>query len=58
MRHTQYTTPPGEGDTTPCPACGRPLPADPERHTLLREEEGEPVVYCPCCGAEWGVPDA
>ncbi|MFC6920772.1 hypothetical protein [Meiothermus taiwanensis] len=39
-----------------CPHCGRPLPAELERYTLLRE--GEPVVYCPQCGAEWGVQDA
>lgn len=39
-----------------CPACGRPLPEEPERYTLRRD--GEPVVYCPQCGAEWGVQDA
>lgn len=39
-----------------CPACGRALPEEPERYTLRRD--GVPAVYCPTCGAEWGVPHA
>lgn len=59
--YEKYSTPEPEAllerhrDT--CPHCGRPLPAELECYTLLRE--GEPTVYCPQCGQEWGVtPDA
>lgn len=55
-RQIHNITPPKDGDPAPCPACGRPLPEEPERYTLRRD--GEPVVYCPQCGAEWGVQDA
>lgn len=49
-RQIHNITPPKDGDPAPCPACGRPLPAELERYTLERDEG--PAVYCPCCGHE------
>lgn len=58
-RYNKYSTIPREAlldRLHTCPHCGRALPKEPERYMLLRD--GEPVVYCSCCGAEWGVPHA